>query len=215
MVELLVCRSRCLAYACPHRTFSDHAPSIAAPFARRTSSVGQIVNHPGMRHAGGLPRASCTDWALRSATPRCFCTSSAVYETVPSHQRLSALMIGTGECRRITEPSSSFSNGAPLWISWRTATSKIARNGCASIPSLKSSAGTVVARMQKLPTKECRRRYKSPTSSIFCRICAEQMNMHGRVTGRALLSDADNISTTYSCSGHPPGRNAPQHHPDR
>lgn len=53
-IALLVCRWRCLASACPRWTFSDHTPSIARPFARRTSRVGEIVDHLG--HAtGGRP----------------------------------------------------------------------------------------------------------------------------------------------------------------
>ncbi|WP_416547089.1 MULTISPECIES: transposase family protein [unclassified Phaeobacter] len=35
-VDLAVCRWRCLAPACPRRTFSDQIASIARPFARRT-----------------------------------------------------------------------------------------------------------------------------------------------------------------------------------
>lgn len=43
-----------LASACPRRTLSDHIPSIARPFARRTSRVREIVSHLG--HAtGGRP----------------------------------------------------------------------------------------------------------------------------------------------------------------
>lgn len=50
-VDLAVCRWRCLAPACPRRTFSDQISSIARPFARRTSRVGEIVGHLG--HATG------------------------------------------------------------------------------------------------------------------------------------------------------------------
>ncbi|WP_425439281.1 transposase family protein [Roseovarius azorensis] len=53
-VALWVCRWRCLAPACPRRTFSDQIASVARPFARRTSRVGEIVSHLG--HAtGGRP----------------------------------------------------------------------------------------------------------------------------------------------------------------
>jgi hypothetical protein len=43
-----------LAPACPRRTFSDQIASIARPFARRTSRVGEIVSLLG-HAAGGLP----------------------------------------------------------------------------------------------------------------------------------------------------------------
>lgn len=53
-VELRVCRWRCIDATCPRRTFSDHIPSIAPPFACRTSRVAQIVRLLG--HAtGGRP----------------------------------------------------------------------------------------------------------------------------------------------------------------
>jgi hypothetical protein len=53
-VDLAICRWRCQAPACPRRTFSDQIASIARPFARRTSRVGEIVTHLG--HAtGGRP----------------------------------------------------------------------------------------------------------------------------------------------------------------
>ena len=53
-VALQVCRWRCLASACPRRTFSDQIASVARPFARRTTRVGEIVTHLG--HAtGGRP----------------------------------------------------------------------------------------------------------------------------------------------------------------
>lgn len=53
-VDLAVCRWRCLAPACPRRTFSDQIASIARPFARRTSRVGEVVSHLGYA-AGGRP----------------------------------------------------------------------------------------------------------------------------------------------------------------
>ncbi len=53
-VDLAICRWRCLAPACPRRTFADQLTSIAHPFARSTSRVGEIVSHLG--HAtGGRP----------------------------------------------------------------------------------------------------------------------------------------------------------------
>lgn len=53
-VALQVCRWRCLASACPRRTFSDQIVSVARPFARRKTRVGEVVSHLG--HAtGGRP----------------------------------------------------------------------------------------------------------------------------------------------------------------
>ncbi|HAW46123.1 MAG TPA: hypothetical protein DCX34_02625, partial [Roseovarius sp.] len=70
-MELQVCRWRCLASARPRRTFSDHVSSIALPFARRTSRVGEIVSNLGHAQVGGLPSGSCTVWASESAMTRC------------------------------------------------------------------------------------------------------------------------------------------------
>ena len=42
-VALQVCRWRCLASACPRRTFSDQVASIACPFARRLSERLSII----------------------------------------------------------------------------------------------------------------------------------------------------------------------------
>ncbi|KAF0116521.1 MAG: transposase [Rhodobacteraceae bacterium] len=53
-VSLQVCRWRCLASTCPRRTFSDQIGSIARPFVRRTSRVGEIVSHLG-HTTGGRP----------------------------------------------------------------------------------------------------------------------------------------------------------------
>jgi len=53
-VDLAVCRWRCLTPAYPRRTFSDQIASIARPFARRTSRVGEIIRHLG-HAAGGRP----------------------------------------------------------------------------------------------------------------------------------------------------------------
>lgn len=47
-VSLQVCRWRCLASTCPRRTFSDQIASVARPFARRTTRVGDIVGHLGV-----------------------------------------------------------------------------------------------------------------------------------------------------------------------
>ncbi|MCJ9671431.1 transposase family protein, partial [Neorhizobium sp. SHOUNA12B] len=53
-VKLLVSRWRCAHGDCARRTFTDRLPTIAAPYARRTRRVGEIVGLLG-HSAGGRP----------------------------------------------------------------------------------------------------------------------------------------------------------------
>lgn len=53
-VKLLVSRWRCPHGDCARRTFTDRLPTIAAPYARRTRRVGEIVGLLG-HSAGGRP----------------------------------------------------------------------------------------------------------------------------------------------------------------
>jgi transposase len=53
-IELRIARWRCLSQDCSRSTFSDQAPTVAAPHARRTLRSAQIASHLG--HAtGGRP----------------------------------------------------------------------------------------------------------------------------------------------------------------
>lgn len=70
-VDLAVCHWRCLAPACPRRTFADQIASIARPFARRTSHAGEIASHLGMRPADGQSSGCCIVWAFGSAMTQC------------------------------------------------------------------------------------------------------------------------------------------------
>lgn len=77
-VALQVCCWRCLASACPRRTSSDQIPSVARPFARRTTRVGKIVRHigyatggrPAERHLHRLGLGVCDDTVLRQLKNR-------------------------------------------------------------------------------------------------------------------------------------------------
>ncbi len=53
-VELRVCRWRCTSAGCRRVTFSDQVPSVAFPYARRTSRAARIASHLG-HAAGGRP----------------------------------------------------------------------------------------------------------------------------------------------------------------
>lgn len=54
MLELRLGRWRCLNERCNRKTFVERLPSVAAPMARRTVRVAEIVKLFG-HAAGGLP----------------------------------------------------------------------------------------------------------------------------------------------------------------
>jgi transposase len=53
-MKLLLSRWRCANWECARRTFTDRLPMIAAPYARRTRRVGEIVGLLG-HSTGGRP----------------------------------------------------------------------------------------------------------------------------------------------------------------
>ncbi|OYX68329.1 MAG: transposase, partial [Rhizobiales bacterium 35-66-30] len=53
-VKLLLSRWRCVHPQCERQTFTDRLPTVAAPYARRTRRVGEIVGLLG-HSAGGRP----------------------------------------------------------------------------------------------------------------------------------------------------------------
>lgn len=53
-VKLLLSRWRCPHQKCERRTFTDRLPTVAAPYARRTRRVGEIVGLLG-HSTGGRP----------------------------------------------------------------------------------------------------------------------------------------------------------------
>jgi hypothetical protein len=67
-VKLLVSRWRCAHGECARRTFTDRLPTIAAPYARRTRLVVEIVGllgHSAGGHPGGRLMERLGMWQLK------------------------------------------------------------------------------------------------------------------------------------------------------
>lgn len=197
-VDLAICRWRCQAPACPRRTFSDQIASIAHPFARRTSRVGEIVSHLGhatggrpaerllhrlglgvsddtvLRHlkqcahgAGEAPTViGIDDWSWRK---------SQTYGTiiVDLERRVVIDILEDRDVVTCTD-----------WLRRHPELEVISRDRC----GLYAQA----ARQGAPQAKQVADRFHIVQN--LRQAIEEQMNLHGRATGRALLSDADNIT---------------------
>ncbi len=197
-IDLGVCSWRCLALACPRRTFSDQIASIARPFARRTSRVGEIVSHLG-HAAGGRPAErllhrlglgvsddtvlrqlkKCVqgtaelptvigidDWSWRKS--QTYCTIIVDLER--------RVVIDILEDRDVVTCTD--------WLKRHPEVEVISRDRC----GLYAQA----ARQGAPQAKQVADRFHIVQN--LRQAIEEQMNLHGRATGRALLSDADNIT---------------------
>ncbi len=201
-VTLWVCRWRCLAPACPRRTFSDQIGSIARPFARRTSRVGEIVSHLG--HAtGGRPAERLLhrlglgvsdDTVLRQLKNRAQDTAepptvigiddwswrkSQTYGTIIVDLERRAV-IDVLEDRDVVTCTD--------WLKRHPEVEVISRDRC----GLYAQA----ARQGAPQAEQVADRFHIVQN--LRQAIEEQMNLHGRATGRALLSDADNITAEGS-----------------
>lgn len=198
-VELNVCRWRCLNPDCRRRTFSDHDTAVAAPFARRTSRQAQLLGH--MAHAaGGIP----AERLLHRLGIR-------VSDDTILRNLLRAAHVGPPSARII---------GIDDW-SWRksqtygtiivdlerravidvledrdvvTCTDWLRRHPEVEVISRDRCGLYAQAARQGAPQAEQVADRFHIVQNLRMAI-EEQMNLHGRATGRALLSDADNIST--------------------
>jgi transposase len=198
-VELSVCRWRCLNSDCCCRTFSYNDTEVAAPYARRTSRQAQLLGH--MAHAaGGTP----AERLLRRLSIR-------VSDDTILRQLLSAVQVAPPRARII---------GIDDW-SWRKSqtygTIIVDLERRAVIDVLEDRAvSTCTDWLRRHPEVEVISRDRCGLNAQAARQGApqaeqvadrfhivqnlrmaieEQMSLHGRPTGRALLSDADNIRT--------------------
>lgn len=200
-VDLRVCRWRCLGSACPRGTFSDQATALARPFAHRTSRVALISSHLG-HAAGGRP----AERLLHRLGIR-------VSDDTVLRQLLRATRANAPPARII---------GIDDW-SWR----KSQNYGTIIVDLERHCVVDVLEDRNVESCAEWLRRHPEIeiVSRDRCGLYAqaarqgapqalqvadrfhlvqnlriaieEQMNMHGRATGRALLSDADNISADF------------------
>ena len=201
-IELRVCRWRCLNSDCRRRTFSDREAAVATPYARRTSRQAQLLGH--MAHAaGGTP----AERLLRRLGIR-------VSDDTILRQLLRAAQVVPPRARII---------GIDDW-SWRksqnygtiiidlerravidvledrdvvTCTDWLRRHPEVEVISRDRCGLYAQAARQGAPQAEQVADRFHIVQNLRMAI-EEQMNLHGRATGRALLSDADNISTAQN-----------------
>ena len=201
-VELSVCRWRCLNADCRRRAFSDHEVAVAAPYARRTFRHAQLLGH--MAHAAG---GSPAERLLRRLGIR-------VSDDTILRQLLRAAQVAPPRARII---------GIDDW-SWRksqtygTIIIDLERRAVIDVLDVLEDRDVVTCTdwLRRHPEVEVISRDRCGLYAQAARQGApqaeqvadrfhivqnlrmaieEQMNLHGRATGRALLSDADNIST--------------------
>jgi len=201
-VDLAICRWRCQAPTCPRRTFSDQIAAIACPFARRTSRVGEIVSLLG--HAtGGRPAERLLhrlglgvsdDTVLRHLKKRAQDTAepprvigiddwswrkSQTYGTtiVDLKRRVVIDILEDRDVGTCTN-----------WLKRHPEVEVISRGRC----GLYAQA----ARQGAPQAKQVADRFHIVQN--LRQAIEEEMNLHGRATGRALLSDADNTTAAGS-----------------
>lgn len=198
-ITLWVCRWRCPASTCPRRTFSDYTSPIARPLSRRTSRAGDIVGHLG--HAtGGRPAERLLrrlgvgvsdDTVLRHLKQRA--ESAAPPPTVigiddwswRKSQTYGTIIVDL-ERQTVIDilPDRSVESCAG-WLRQHPEIEVISRDRCGTYAKAARQGAP-----QALQVADRFHLVQNLRQAI-----EEQMNMHGRATGRALLSDADNIST--------------------
>ena len=201
-VDLAICRWRCQAPACPRRTFSDQIASIARPFARRTSRVGEIVTHLG--HASGgrpaerllhrLGLGVSDDTVLRQLKNRA--QDSGESPTVigiddwswRKSQTYGTIIVDLERRVVIDILEDRDVVSCTNWLKRHPEVEVISRDRC----GLYAQA----ARQGAPQAKQVADRFHIVQN--LRQAIEEQMNLHGRATGRALLSDADNITAAGS-----------------
>ena len=175
-VKLRVIRWRCGNAECERRTFADPLPEIASPHARRTRRIAEIVQLLG-HGVGGLPGERLmkrlgipvSDDTILRQLKRC--------ATAAEPRRLFALrasMTGAGAKAARTEQSSWTWNAEKFSMCCRTAQLPEELNGLAGIPRSKSSAAIAAVCTRGARERARRRRGRSLTGSISCRICARR-----------------------------------------
>ena len=198
-VALWVCRWRCPASTCPRRTFSDYTSSIARPFARRTSRADDIVGHLG--HAtGGRPAERLLrrlgvgvsdDTVLRHLKQRAESaapppTNIGIDDWSWRKSQTYGTIIVDLERQTVIDilPDRSVESCAS-WLRQHPEIEVISRDRCGGYAKAARQGAP-----QALQVADRFHLVQNLRQAI-----EEQMNMHGRATGRALLSDAENIST--------------------
>lgn len=197
-VDLRVCRWRCSCPACPCGTFSDQETSLARPFARRTSRVAMISNHIG-HAAGGRPAERLLhrlgirisdDTVIRqmlhasrdnAPPPRVIGIDDWSWR---KSQTYGTIVIDLERRTVVDILEDRNVDTCTAWLNRHPQVEVISRDRC----GLYAQAARQGA-PQALQVADRFHIVQNLRMAI-----EEQMNLHGRATGRALLSDADNIS---------------------
>ncbi|MBE0414704.1 MAG: ISL3 family transposase [Yoonia sp.] len=194
-LALRVCRWRCISAKCVRRTFSDQTPGIAKPFRRRTARLSAIVRHLG--HAtGGRPAerllhrlsiGGSDDTVLRqlkcqvedaAASPKIVGIDDWSWKKSQSY----GTVIVDLERRAVIDILADRSvESCADWLRQHPEIEVVSRDRF-GLYAKAASQGVP----QALQVADRFHLFQNLRQAI-----EEQMNMHGR----ALLSDADNIST--------------------
>ena len=198
-VDLRVCRWRCTSRHCRLATFSDQAPAVAGPRARRTSRVSLIVQHIG-HTAGGRPaeqlmhrlRIPVSDDTILRALKR------DIHAKIPQVRavgiddwswrkstRYGTIMVDLERHCVVDVLEDRSVESCTEWLRNHPSIEIVSRDRC----GLYSRAARDGA-PQALQVADRFHLVQNLRPAI-----EEQMNMSGRMTGRALLSDADNVSS--------------------
>lgn len=197
-IDLRVCRWRCMSRGCRSSTFSDQAPTVADPRARRTSRIAQIVEYIG-HAAGGRPaerlmhRLSIpvSDDTILRVLKRKTPTKSLDLRAVGiddwswrKSTRYGTIMVDL-ERRCVVDVLEDRSvESCTEWLRNHPSIEIVSRDRC----GLYSRAARDGA-PQALQVADRFHLIQNLRTAI-----EEQVNMSGRMTGRAILSDAENAS---------------------
>ena len=198
-VDIRVCRWRCSSRHCRLVTFSDQAPAVAGLRARRTSRVSLIVQHIG-HAAGGRPaerlmhrlRIPVSDDTILRALKR------DIHAKIPQVRavgiddwswrkstRYGTIMVDLERHCVVDVLEDRSVESCTEWLRNHPSIEIVSRDRC----GLYSRAARDGA-PQALQVADRFHLVQNLRTAI-----EEQMNMSGRMTGRALLSDADNVSS--------------------
>ena len=198
-VDLRVCRWRCASPNCPRSTFSDQEAALARPYSQQTARAAQITSLLG-HAAGGRPAERILrrlgiqvsdDTILRHLlrTTQGSAESARVIGIDDWSWRKSqtyGTVIIDLERRTVVDILEDRNvDTCTEWLSRHPEVEVISRDRC----GLYAQAARQGA-PQALQVADRFHIVQNLRMAI-----EEQMNLHGRATGRALLSDADNIST--------------------
>jgi transposase len=176
MVKVQVSRWRCLNRECERRTFTDQLPDIVCPHARRTQRIAELVHLFGHGTGGrpgeklmkrlGMPISDDTILRhLKRQVARLHAKTTVRVAAIDDWSWRKGRTYGTIiidlERREIVDV-----------LADRTTTGTA--NGLASILRSKSSAAIAAVDMHRAHARVRRRRGRSLTGSISCRICAKQ-----------------------------------------